>query len=196
MNRIIYPYHYAEYTIQLRDVLTLRPTLLDNFQLKTQEQTDKFKEIFIAMWSIYEISGETIDEFSVYIDNVFKCYKDYYQELIDTYETKINFLDGKKISISYNEQINIDSDLNREGYNEDKIYGLPNKVTSVDYLTAKERNDVDTNENYVESNVKNRSIETTGGESVISLKREYLALVRNLYTEFSKEFQKCFITMY
>lgn len=85
---------YAVNTMTLHDVINQYPNFLDFISLKTTEQTTKFKEIFSARWDIYELGGETVALSKRFLTNKFNCYKDYYQELIDDYENKINYLNG------------------------------------------------------------------------------------------------------
>ena len=193
---IVYPYHYAKYTMQLRDVLKLYPTILDNLHFDTEEDTNKFISMFKSKWAIYEIGGETIDEFQTFIENVFNEYKDYYEEMLRAYKTEINMLDGIKTNITFVDTKNEETELHTEGDSENKQYGLPNKTTSTDYMTSKDRVNTSGNEQYSGTTTRNNTINRSGGVNVIELKREYMNLIRNLYSEFADKFQKCFITLY
>lgn len=87
---------YAKYTSCLYNILEDYPNLLENLVLSTEERTTKFKEMFVSKFFNYESGCETIGLFKLTIENLFKSHKDYYEELLDVYETKINYLDGIK----------------------------------------------------------------------------------------------------
>lgn len=91
---------YTRFTITLHDALLKNPTLLDNLTLSTTERTEKFKSMLISRWAYYEISGETIPVFKFLIENRFGQLKDWYEELITAYETKIEMLDGELETIT------------------------------------------------------------------------------------------------
>ena len=193
---IKYPYHYAKYTIQFRDVLELYPTLLDELQFTNEDDTIKFIKMLKNKWFIYEIGGETIEEFKTYLTTTFNEYIEYYEEMLNAYKTEINMLDGIKTSIAYDETKQQDTSLDNSGTSEDKTFGLPNKTTSTDYLTERGTINNTARETFSDTTTKNHSIQRTGGVNVIELKREYMNLIRNLYSEFADKFQKCFITLY
>lgn len=177
-------YHYAVYTEQLCDVLRDHPDFLDNLVFPNETRTTKFKEIFIAMWYNYEVTGETIEESKTYIDNLFKKKVDYYNELLDAYETQINMLDGRLETISTTSNRDISDTTSNENID------LPNKVTSQEYITDKQKGNREHQDNYT------NTINIKGRENVIELKRQYMKLLRNVYEEFAKEFEVCFITLY
>lgn len=110
-------YLYTRFTITLHDMLIEDPTFLDNLKMSTDERTTKLKNMFIAKWDIYEVSGETPKTAKLYIDNKFNMYKDYYEELISAYETKIEMLDGKLTSIEIDDTLSstIDTNLTNTG---------------------------------------------------------------------------------
>lgn len=111
---------YTRYTITLKDLLDREPTFLDNiFVFSKEEQSNKFKKVFVGMYWNYEICGETINEFRLMLEGIFKTKVDYYQEMLDAYETQINMLDGVKSNALVE---NID---------------LPNKKTDKEYISSK-----------------------------------------------------------
>ena len=201
-------YDYSIATITLYDLLKMNEKFLDIFELDTDEQTNKFKEMFKSRFDIYEIGGETIPLFKRYLENTFNIKKDYYQELINDYEQKINYLDGyisneiinddythnenyernnNALSTTQNEQINID---------------LPNKNISTEYPTSKIKNNDNmtssVNETSKNSRIRNNKINTTkkGGVNILEQKRQYQKYLRNVYLEFVDEFKNCFVLIY
>lgn len=170
------PFDYAYVSITLRNAIELEPELLNDMQMKTPEQTNKFIEIFRARWDLYEIGGETIELFKSFIDERFKLKLGYYQQLIDEYEKEFNYLDGRKTTTTYHESANSDG----------TDYDLPRKPDAVAVATTK------TN---VNGNISwGRTL--TGDEDVLELKTRYLKYIRNLYEEFVNEFKDCFAMIY
>lgn len=98
-------YLYTRFTKTLHDILNDTPTFLDDLVLSTDDRTQKFKNMFIAKWDLYEVSGETENVAHLYIKNKFNMYKDYYEELLDAYEEKINMLDGKATEITISDTL-------------------------------------------------------------------------------------------
>lgn len=146
----------ATKTIKLRDLLKLDNSVLDILVMRTPEQSEKLKSMFKAIFNEYEIGGETPTMFKNFVTDVHAEYIDYYQELIDTYEEKINYLDGYKSTTeiydnntrnenynhtkvgNYNDTENYNDTKSSEGEstseNKDKDYSLPHK--QVDSVTG------------------------------------------------------------
>lgn len=85
----------AVYTMCYMDVLAECPTLLENIVWDTPEHTDKLKEMLYAKYFNKEISGETIGEQKLFMEQKFIQYRDYYTEMLEAYETSIEWLDGE-----------------------------------------------------------------------------------------------------
>lgn len=164
----------ATASIKLRDLLKIEPTLLDNLSLSTDTQTKKFKDMFVACFNDYEIGGETIVQFKQFMEDTFACNKDYFQEFIDLYEYKINFLDG--YVSSFEEDTNTST----------KDYNLPNKKVSDErgYLSDLVEQDI------------NHTFSKKGGVNVVDQKFNYLNKLRNVYREFVEMFRPCFLLVY
>ena len=84
------------YSITLHDVLEVEPTLLTNIFTFDGNNTraTKFIKVFLGMYDIYEIGAETIELFKNWLQDTYDEYIDYYIEMLDAYEIKINMLDG------------------------------------------------------------------------------------------------------
>lgn len=181
-------YLYTRYTITLHDLLINEPTLLDNLTLSTAERTEKFKNMFIAKWDIYEINTETVKMFKLILTNKFNTLKDYYEELISAYETKINMLDGKLTSITRE-----DTEDNNQIYSGESLnYDLPRTNSAENKPSSKSNNSGNTNDN----KRFNQTITTKGEENVISLKTQYMKMLRNIYYEFVNDFETCFMQLF
>lgn len=114
-------YLYTRFTMTLHDILREDPNFLDILVLSTDERTTKLKNMFIAKRDIYEVSGETEKVAKLYITNKFNMYKDYYEELITAYETKIEMLDGKLTSIEIEDTLSSTENKNDTITNENTI---------------------------------------------------------------------------
>lgn len=207
---------YAKYTSCLYNVLDDYPNLLENLTMSTEERTTRFKDTFVAMWFNYEIGLETIGLFKLTLEQRFNRYKNYYEELLDTYETNINFLDGIKSTRTISEtnlkdDTDVASSTRALTRDETKTLGestttLPRVQTANSIPSSKvdgttEISDT-TNDSVNYNNTKTINEERTltetktGDENVIKLKVEYMNQIRNLYEEFSKEFKSCFIQIF
>ena len=179
MNNIID--RYAKYTIVFNNLLELDPNFIwEDLQLDTNEHTQKFKDMFIARWGLYEIGGETIPQFKEFIRHRFNEYVNYYIEKINAYDTEIDMLDG--IVETYTEQ------NNDTASNNSQLIDLPNKQTSKEYITSKTKDET-TNERF-------KNIRRRGGVNVINLKKDYLKLIQDIYKEFVDKFDTCFIQIF
>ena len=85
-------YLNSAYTMTLDDALKIDDTLLSDIQMSTSQRTEKLIEHIMAQWGIYEIAGETLQEFKVFIKYKFLEYKEYYEKLLDVYETELDEL--------------------------------------------------------------------------------------------------------
>lgn len=184
MNNVL----YAKYTMTLYDLMKQDPFFLDFMELDTEEHTTKFKEIFKAKWSMYEIGGETPQQFKIFLTQDFKLHKDYYIEKINMYEKDFNLTDGVVSTItSSNENKKTGSVANKETQ-----YGLPNKETSNRYPTSK--TDMENTRDLEESDTYNQSIK--GQLPTYEIKERAMATIRNIYEEFADRFKECFILLF
>lgn len=184
MNNLL----YAKYTITLYDLLELEPTFLDFMQLDCEEHTNKFKEIFSSKWGMYEIGGETPQQFKIFLLQDFKLHKDYYIEKINMYEKDFKLTEG--VVSTLNSQ-NTNNKTGNVSTNETQ-YGLPNKETSNRYPTSKSENS--NTRNLLENDNFTQTIK--GQLPTYEIKERALATIRNIYEEFAERFKECFILLY
>ena len=187
-------------TMTLHDALIIDNTLLNFISLKTTEQTNKMKEIFLARWDIYEIGGETIPLFKRFLTNNFNKHKDYYQELIDDYENKINYLDGitSTEGVSYTDSSNGSVSKARIGTENIDVIDLPNKQTTNNYVSQKNNTSESISETntYDDSKAGNKIITRNGDVNILEQKIKYQKYLRNIYLEFAERFKDCFVMIY
>lgn len=133
-------------------------------------------DMIVSKYMYYEVFTEYANDFSATFYAIFNRYKDYYIEMIIAYETEINFLDGNKITRTYEP---------RAAYQSEN-YDLPRSSSSINRPTTKSTN----------AGISGTDTTVIKGGDVIDLKRRYLDLIRNLYDEFASKFQPLFIEMF
>ena len=124
------------------------------------------------MWDAYEISGETIGEFKMFLLDTFNLHKDYYEEMLDNYEKEFDYTTGVTRTSTNNAQ-DIHVDLPNKKIDADDIYLYPN-----------------------DGNKGTSTTTTTDNALMLRMKREYLRQIRNLYNEFAMKFTDCFIHIF
>lgn len=140
------------------------------------ERLRKLTDMIVSKYVYYEVFTEYDIDFDEVFINIFNTYKDYYKELIDAYETQIDFLDGSKITRTYTPRAEYES----------KNYDLPRSDSSIDRPSSKSTN----------GGVDGVDTTVVKGGDVIELKHRYMALLRNVYEEFASKFQPLFIELF
>ena len=149
-------------------------------------------------YSFWEICEEDAEVFLTILVNKILSYKDYYLEMLQAYAVEIDFLDGNKTVItregtgSRNESGESSSDV------VDKDYLLPNKSINSgkgNLSQQREGTSGSTSSNDM-SNEFEETITTLGAVNVVEAKRKYLDLIRNLYYEWAKRCEDCFLGIY
>lgn len=191
---------YAVCTMTLHDALKVDPTLLDFVSLSTDEQIAKFKDMFKARWDIYEIGGETIPLSKRFFDNKFRQWKDYYQELINDYENKINYLNGIVSNETHTENYTGDGTRGKtDNANRNSTYvDLPNRTTTSNYATNKDdtSEEIISSQTYEDNHDRTLEISKTGDVNILDQKIKYQKYLRNVYLEFVERFADCFALIY
>lgn len=164
----------ATASIKFRDYIKLYPDCLEVLQMETDEQTTNLRKVFTAYFNDYEIGGETPVQFQQFLEDVYWDNHLFYQNYINVYEHKIDFLDGYI------------STFTEDANTENKNYDLPNKkVESVEgYLSNMDKSN------------SSHSYTKKGGVNVVDQKFNYLNKLKNVYKEFVEEFKPCFLLVY
>lgn len=209
-------YPYAKYTMTYQQACDLDVTLPEVLSFGDETKDKLIRDMVMDMYWNWEIAGETIGEFRHMLEHTFGSFKDYYSELIDAYQTKINMLDGRKTvtevtskgtnaSTIHNEFEN--KTVNDGGSNStSNMYDLPRSASSENRPSGKTVND-STNNNTntgsgnsdtsdTKTTTKDDTVTVTGGENVIHLKKEYMKIIRNIYKECASNLQKCFLDIF
>jgi hypothetical protein len=182
------------------DVLREYPDILDPLSLDTTAHTDKFKEVLIGKFKLYEIGLETPHLFQEALVNKLAVKKDYYLELIHAYETQVNMLDGL-VSTTTTEHDGSGSNSNvvtPRTKTESIHYELPRSATADNYPSSKDTSEVvsgtDSSEGSYSDEFTNESTTKTG--NAIDQKVKYMKMLRNVWEEFANEFKSCFLDLY
>lgn len=199
---------YAKFTMTYQEAIGIDPTITDGLTLDTESHTTKLKEMITDRYWNWEIGGETLGEFKSMLLHRFRTIKDYYIELIQAYETKINMLDGKITSVIIDENTTSkdtsSGNLSHTGTNsgDGKNYDLPRSNATENRPSSRNESSVTTNTTDTSSGTtdktgsRDKTVTTTGGENVIELKRSYLNLLRNVWLELVNELSPCFLDLF
>ena len=169
----------ANYTITFKEFtqdIVNDAWLASSLVMSSEERTSKLLLALKSVWNPYEICGETIGEFKMFMLDTFNAHKDYYEEMITAYEKEFDYANATIRTVS-NEGLekDIHVDLPNKKIDEEDIYAYPN----------------DGNKRDVEST---NTVED--GSLFLRAKHEYLRQIRNLYVEFAYKFKDCFIHVF
>jgi len=163
---------YKHFTQDELNVAWLNSSLV----MSTEERTQKLLLSIASMWNPYEISGETIGEFKMFMLDTFNEHKQYYEEMLTAYEKEFDYKDATKRKVTNKgTDKSVHVELPNKKIDEDDIYAYPNDG---DKRTLDSTNEVE------------------DGALFLRAKREYLRQVRNLYNEFAYKFKDCFIHVF
>lgn len=180
MNNLL----YAKYTILLYDLLQQDPTFLNFMELDTEEHTTRFLQIFQAKWGMYEIGGETPEQFKIFLEQDFNLHKQYYIDKLNMYEKDFKLEEGIISTIETNRETNFNGNKSKTnvaesetksqgtatGTNNETVsntitedntsgtnetqYGLPNKETSNRYPTSKTESETNEDKSMTQTSTK------------------------------------------
>lgn len=158
--------------------------LFDAFTGDDEDIKAAMYDVFNGLYDIKEISGETIAEQKIFLESVFKTHYRYYKEILTNYMKEWDYRTGGKKITEFsrkgsNDSSSISVDLPNKKIDEDNIYKYPNAG--------------DKGESTSESSGNTTVTDTS---AFISLKREYLEQIRNVFEEFAYRFDDCFLSIY
>lgn len=193
----------AKYTKLYINTLPSTKTGIQAIFLNFNHDSDLYN-MFLSMYRYYEICDEDDTVFISCISDKFNEYKAYYKELYDNYTKEYDYAVGNKKVVSRSDTSHSESDDNVVSSNAstDKQYDLPNKVVDPDeengYLTGKDTHDGSSSVNNTtdHDSTYGSTITTEYKDEFLTLKRQYLNQIRNLYHEFCEKFKECFIQIY
>ena len=158
--------------------------LFDPFAGDDEDIKTAMYDVFNGRYDMYEISGETIGEQKLFLQATFNQHYRYYKEILDNYMKQWDYSTGGRKITSFE----------RSGSNDTNGISveLPNKVVDEDDIYK-----------YPDSGDKGHSENESSGTSTvydtsafISLKREYIDQIRNVFEEFANRFDDCFMMLY
>ena len=210
----------ANFTMCFKDVTILAPDIMDNLTMSTESRTNSLHSMLHAVYDNKEISGETIPEFQLFLEMKFKQYKDYYEELLDIYESQINWQGGEILTIEddttntrtrvytpraeYRTEETFEPSVTTTTTN----YDLPRSASTENHPTTKSTtspsgSNVSTTYTGGTSGTDTTADSDTGSLSressrvnLVEQKRKMLDLLRNVYKEFADKFRACFLDLY
>ena len=170
-------YPYAKYSISFKEFYEEEPTWLgSNLIMSTTARTDFLINALKAMWDVYEISGENIGEFKLFLLDTFNLHKKYYEEMLDNYEKQFDFTTGlTRRSGNTSVQKTINVELPNKSVDASDIYKYPDNADKNDF----------TNDSW-----------SYDPAAFTKLKTQYMRQIRNLYNEFAMKFTDCFIHIF
>ena len=191
---------YSYCTMTLKDVLKIDEDFLDFLQLSTTIQTNTLLNMFKARWDIYEIGGETLEFSKRLLKDKFDTIKDYYQNLINTYEQELLYDDGIKSVVQFDTSDRASNQRSgSDSYqSENQKIDLPNRTTTGEYISNKDKDNGSTTygkrEEFID--VKDHTTTTTGNVNVVEQREKYLKYLRNIYLDMVNEFRPCFAMIF
>lgn len=136
----------------------------------------KLEEEIYSKFYMYEVFVDDVSCMHNAIINIFKSYAQYYNDLLTAYETQIDALEGKKVSITYTPRSKYES----------KTYDLPRSESTIDRPSSKATN----------GGIDGTDTTVTTDVNALEQKKRYIGLARNVYDEFASKFVSCFIEMF
>lgn len=207
----------AQFTMCFKDVYTEAPNVLDGIVMSTTTRTTQLVDMLKAKYDVYEISGETIPEFQLFLTNTFNQWVSYYEQMLDAYEEEFDWKlgDVETPNITYgNDTTRVVTPrvktrtTNTEGIvTTTEDYDLPrsttteNRPSSKTVVTPSAGQNITENESIAGTDTIHDEGERTetGTRARVNLvqqREKFLKTIRNLYAEFADKFKPCFLDMY
>ena len=195
----------ANYTTLLKDISVESKELIKAlFRQFLGTSNDDLYDIFFAKFRYYEINDIDENVFIQCVTDTYTQYSKYYKEIYDNYTKAYDIkLDNKRVtsrsdtSSSQKQEI-----VNTTSANTNKHYDLPHKTVQdelvdgyVDDVT-KDNGSNNTTGSGNSSNTYGSIVTTQYDNEFLSLKRQYMAQIRNVYDEFCYQFNDCFLKIY
>lgn len=186
---------YARYTLTLDDAIDYDPNILDVLTLSTTARTEKFQNIFKAVYGLREIGGETTAQFKSFLAHTITQHQDTYEKLLDIYEDEqLDWKDGDVTTTTYDDDITQTYGRKNESAGHSQANTLPNKVVSqpTKYATSTSDDTTSSQDSGQDTTMHRGDLVTKNGNK-IKLRKEYADDIRNIYLEFCDKFASCFV---
>lgn len=206
----------AQYTMCFVDAYALDPTLFDDMEMSTDERKNALVKMLKSKYNIYEIAGETLQEFKLFLTNKFNQWVFYYEQLLDAYEQEFDWKDGdvEDVDMVYtNDATRVVTPRTQAKttstpgvINTREDYDLPRSTSSENRpssktVTTPSGQDVTiagsiSGEDTIEDDGTRTEKGKRGRVNLVEQREKYLKAVRNLYMDFAEKFKPCFLDMY
>lgn len=210
----------ANFTICFKDAVEIAPDIMNVIVMSTESRTSSLRDMLHAVYDIKEISGETIPEFKVFLQTKFNQYKQYYEELLDVYESQINWQGGEILNIEDNTTNNRSKVYTpRAAYRSEDWaqpgvttittnYDLPRSASTENHPTSKTVTNpmgesrsthytqgIEGTDTTADNDSGTLSRESTR-VNLVEQKKKMMNMLRNIYKEFADKFNACFLDLY
>lgn len=201
----------ANYTITLYDALEFDNTLLDILTRDEIFVNNKLKERFISYYGIYEIGGETLEMFRVFINRKYEELSNKYMQKLELWQNKLDYLKPVEKNISkdltYTDKgsliKNFDNTISYSGEDINVNYELPNRNTTNEYPSNKQKTIYDSNKGKTGVDTDNKdfiktnkgNIIETKGYNIIEQTEKYNNIIKDIVQDFIYQFDTCFIQL-
>ena len=206
----------ANYTMCYKDVLERCPHLLDNIVWDTPEHTQKLKEMLYAKYFNWEIAGETIQEFQLFMETKFNQYADYYAELLNAYDEAFDWKDGDVETDNYGvskgntrvftPRTKYQEEVTPEVVTTTENYDLPRSSASENRPSSKAVSTPTGSTTTTTEGLEGEDTTTDAGNeshtgsrkrvNLVEQRRLYIENIRNVYAEFAEKFAVCFCNLF
>lgn len=193
----------ANYTTLLKDTSA---TTLQSIKsiFHTFNSNDDLYDMFLELYRYYEINDEDETVFLQCIMDTFRSHLPYFVELYNNYTKQYDFaVDNVRTTTRIDTSSTAKQEIvNNTTANTSKHYDLPHKSVSDEMVdgyiddVTKENGSVATTGSGNTSNNYDSSVTTKYDNEFLSLKRQYLAQIRNVNYEFCLKFNDCFLQVY
>ena len=198
----------AKYTMTLHDALKIDETLLDGIDYGEDEGmpelTEAVRKAVIARFDLYEIGGETLPEFKLYILRKFEQYSEYYKRLMlsaaELFDWKIDSSRAISEAVTMGNTRDFTPRAKYQNVTESVNTDLPRSTVSQEHPTDKV-NTTSTNEGLegsdttVDAGYDNKTVTDTNTTPLRNWKR-FVDSIRNVTYDFADKFRPCFINLF
>lgn len=193
----------ANYTTLLKDINPSRLTSIQTVFNTFNGNSDLY-DMFMVMYRYYEINDKDEDVFLQCVVDTFNEHKAYFKELYDNYTKEYDFANDNIRTTTRNDSSTTSKEesLSSSSSNDSKHYDLPHKNVEQELIdgyiddVTKDNGSVSSSGSGSSDNTYDSTVTTKYDNEFLTLKRQYLAQIRNVNHEFCRKFNDCFLQIY
>lgn len=185
----------AVFTMCFKDVKEIAPHVLDNIQMSTPARTKALTLALSARYDIYEIAGETIPEFQLFLTNTFNQWVFYFEQLLDAYEQEFDWRLGDVETLDITHGTDMTRVMSPAIVTTTENYDLPRSSTSESRPSSKTIS-TPSGTDTVEDDGERTEQGTRSLVNLVKQRMDFMRSVRNLYADFAEKFKPCFLSMF